>query len=63
MTLNVNDPVVLRRDGAWGGRITEIRKGQATVAFHGGGTGRLPVEELVAAPEDKSWPPADLETK
>ena len=61
--METNDRVALRRDPTWTGTVESVRDGVASVKGDKGWTGRVSVDDLVEAPEDKSWPPADMETK
>lgn len=62
--INPSQPVRLRDCPPVPGKVTEIGSdGLLTVAFEGGTSGRYPVAALEQVEEDKSWPPAGMETK
>lgn len=62
--MQVNDRVSLRSDPTWTGSVTACPSpGKVTIAGDGGWTGTLSTDDVVAVREDKSWPPAGMETK
>lgn len=68
MTLDTSKPVRLRRAPEMVGDVTSVGKDAMCIQFHGGGTGMFKVTDLeqddpLTAPEDKSWPPRNLERK
>ena len=62
-SMDRNTRVALRHDPTWEGTVTgPARNGMVPVAGDGGWRGTVPEDSLVPI-EDKSWPPATLETK
>ena len=56
------DRVALRSNRQWKGTVEVATRGVVAVVGDGGWKGTLDAGELVPA-EDKSWPPAGMETK
>lgn len=62
--IDTDRPVALAGVPGQTGRIVgTIINDHAYVRWDGGGGNNVHVGRLVQAPEDKAWPPRDLETK